>query len=66
MPVIDLTEQPPAQDIGPQRYPKYTHHSHLAKVRAAIGVKPEYYDEYRFTGRTYRKRDVLTSPNHEL
>jgi hypothetical protein len=64
--IIDLTEQPEPADIGPQRRPRYKHRDHVAMVAAARGPGAHYYDEYKFTGRTFRKRDVLTNPPHDL
>lgn len=66
MPLIDLTEQRDHGSIGPYRGPRWRRTDYLSEVREAIGNKPEYYDEYRFSGRTFRKRNILTQENHDL
>lgn len=38
---------------------RYRHTSQYARVRRQQGPKPEYYDQYRFSGRTFRVRNKV-------
>lgn len=60
--VIDLTEQPEQQSIGPRSKPRWTTRDHATEVAKSRSPGGEFYDAYRFTGRTYRVRDVAGRP----